>query len=83
MIHVGRSVCHVEMFLESHTHSIHETGIFTYYFTIKINKIHYILLMEEILHHLGCQNSFKSWDKLPNSTGEFPGFLVAINFVYR
>ena len=55
---MGGSVCHVEMFLESHTHSIHETGIFTYYLTIKINKIHYILL-EAILHHLGCKNSHK------------------------
>ncbi len=25
---------------------------------------------EEILHHLGCRKPFKSWDKLPTSTGD-------------
>ena len=28
-----------------------------------------VLLMEEILHHLGCTNPCKYWDKLPTSTG--------------
>ena len=28
-----------------------------------------ILLMEEILHHLGCMKPYKYWDKLPTSTG--------------
>ena len=29
-----------------------------------------ILLMEEILHHLGCVKLCKLWDKLPTSTGD-------------
>ena len=29
-----------------------------------------ILLMEEILHHLGCLKSCKHWDNLPTSTGD-------------
>ena len=33
-----------------------------------------ILLMEEILHHLGCIKPCKNWDKLPTSTG-CAGFL--------
>ena len=34
--------------------------------------------MEEIPNnHLGCMKPCK-WDKLPTSTGEFTGFLVAI-----
>ena len=33
----------------------------------------------EILHHLECINPFKSWDKLPTSSGFLGGFLVAIN----
>ena len=33
-----------------------------------------LLLMEEILHHLGCIKPCKSWDKLPTSTG-LAGFL--------
>ena len=28
-----------------------------------------ILLMAEILHHLGCMKPYKYWDKLPTSTG--------------
>ena len=30
-----------------------------------------ILLMEDILHHLGCIKPCKWWDKLPTSTGDF------------
>jgi len=29
-----------------------------------------VLLMAEILHHLGCMKSHKLWDKLPTSTGD-------------
>ena len=37
-----------------------------------------ILLMEEILHHLGCTKPCKQWDKLPTSTGaEFLPSTVA------
>ena len=43
-----------------------------------------ILLMEEILHHLGCIKPCKYWDKLPTSTGA--GFLpstVGTNSHYK
>ena len=33
-------------------------------------KTPFILLMEEILHHLGCMKPYKQWDKLPTSTGD-------------
>ena len=42
------------------------------------------LLMDKILHHLGCIKTLvkgKEWDKLPTWTGEFTGFLVAINSI--
>ena len=29
----------------------------------------HLLLMAEILHHLGCMKPYKQWDKLPTSTG--------------
>ena len=29
-----------------------------------------ILLMAEILHHLGCMKPYKQWEKLPTSTGD-------------
>ena len=34
-----------------------------------------LLLMEEILHHLGCRKPCKQWDKLPTSTCYIAGFL--------
>ena len=39
----------------------------------------FILLMEEILHHLGCIKPCKRWDKLPTSTGAFPPDFWTIN----
>ena len=33
-----------------------------------------ILLVEEILHHLGFKETCKYWDRLPTSTGEFTRF---------
>ena len=32
--------------------------------------IHALLLMEEILHHLGRIKPWKQWGKLPTSTGD-------------
>ena len=41
-----------------------------------------ILLMAEILHHLGCMKPYKQWDKLPTSTGAGfqPSTVVFHNF---
>ena len=33
-----------------------------------------MLLMAEILPHLGCMKPYKQWDKLPTSTGVLAGF---------
>ena len=43
-----------------------------------------VLLMEEIPnnHLLDVQNLVRYLDKLPTSTGEFAGFLVAINRIF-
>ena len=43
---------------------------------------HLLLLMEEILHHLGSIKPYEHWDKLPTSTGA--GFLpstVVVGYV--
>ena len=32
-------------------------------------EIGILLLMAEILHHLGCMKPYKQWEKLPTSTG--------------
>ena len=42
---------------------------------MSISVVHFILLMEEILHDLGCIKPCKEWDKLPTSPDEFTGFL--------
>ena len=52
--------------------------LFERLFVIKGITSEYILddrlLMEEIVHHLGCIKPCKSWETLPTSTGFLAGF---------
>ena len=52
------------------------------YTTVKLQKSQLAFKWMTIpgyLKFLTCMKPCKSWDKLPTSTGEFNGFLVAIN----
>ena len=62
--------CIVGILLHSYS-TLEETDMSILPLQIKLETN--ILLMEKILHHLGCMKPCKSWDKLPTSTGA--GFL--------
>ena len=52
--------------------------IFTHCFGEAVGLLVFILLMEEILHHLGCLKPFKQWDKQPVNWW----MILSINSMY-